>query len=141
MSKYNKTMGKQSRRVRFKDTSMTTEKVTEGQKRWKALKEVENIHHSLNIDEKYKRLPSWIALEKADEEEDWDTFNKIFDLQNETLYDHIAGTMPCFKWKFYGNEPVFKNAPWKKGECYEQTTMVYNDKKKTTEFIHCNKIN
>lgn len=133
-------MGKQSRRVRVKDTSMTTEKVMEGQKRWKALKEVEKIHHSLNIDEKYKRLPCWIALEVADEEMDADALAQLL-MVHPLMLEHVQNTADCFRWNVLGNEPTFKDAPWKKGECYEQTTTVYNDKKKTTEFIHCNKIN
>jgi hypothetical protein len=127
-------MGKQSRRIRVKDSSMTKELMEEGKKMGQSLMAIKNIHHSLDIDNKYKKVPCWIAMELADEEEDFVTFQKILDL-HPLMIEHIKGTMGCFAWKFIGNTPIMES-PWKKGECYEETKIIYDDKKKTTEFLH-----
>ena len=130
-------MGKQSRRIRMKDTTMTKERMEEGQKKWEELRAIKDIHHELDIDEKYKKEASWIALELADENEDWEVLHKLL-CMSPLLDEHIRGTMACFRWKFLGNKPLIE-APWKKGESYEETTMTINNRTKEIDIHHTNK--
>lgn len=50
------------------------------------------IHINLEIDEQYKQLSSWIALEKADSNKDWLTFEKIYLQQPSVFAKHISNT-------------------------------------------------
>lgn len=131
-------MGKQSRRIRMKDETMTKERLEEGQQKWQELMKIRDAHHSLDIDPKYKKEACWIALEIADENEDWYTFNQIYCCQEKLMKEHIEGTMPCLKWKFVGNEPIF-DSPWKKGESYTHGVKIFNENTKEIEFRHYNK--
>ena len=47
------------------------------------------LHANSNIPDEYKKSSLHIALEKADINKDWDSFNKLFRLSPEFLKNHL----------------------------------------------------
>ncbi len=58
------------------------------------------IHNNCDIDAKYKKLRLHIALELADANKDWVTFNKIYKCSPEILMSHLKMTKMIFDYNF-----------------------------------------
>jgi hypothetical protein len=61
------------------------------------------IHNNCDIDAKYKKLRLHIALELADANKDWVTFNKIYKCSPEILMSHLKMTKMIRKNKMLIN--------------------------------------
>jgi hypothetical protein len=57
-------------------------------------------HNNCNIDDEYKKLRIHIALERADINKDWDSFNKIYKCSPEFLNSHLNMTKMIFDYNF-----------------------------------------
>jgi hypothetical protein len=58
------------------------------------------LHQSLPINDRYKKVPLHIALEKADLYKDWDTFKLLFKLAPDFLQGHLEITGEVFNYNY-----------------------------------------
>jgi len=57
-------------------------------------------HFNLDIDNKYKNCSLHIALEKADINNDWETFKKLYKVNPEFLKKHIDNTKEILGYNY-----------------------------------------
>jgi hypothetical protein len=59
-----------------------------------------NLHLDKNIPDIYKKYSLHIALENADNNEDWDTFKKLYNLSPSYLKEYLKMTNSVFEYNY-----------------------------------------
>jgi hypothetical protein len=64
------------------------------------IEEMEKKIEYNNLDKRYKNCSLHIALERADNDNDWKAFKTIYFLDMDNLYRHILMTSNVFTWNY-----------------------------------------